>query len=332
MLSATSDGSQPDAVPRIRSIRIICYLPISARTHLPSRRRHPPFRRSMKKTVLRAQATTADGTILTLHEHDGAFMIRVDGVELMSTRQHHSEERLAELACAAVGARSRPRVLIGGLGMGFTLRAALRQLPADAAVTVVELVPAVIAWNLAPEYGLGGDALRDPRVEIIAGDVGDVLARHRRGFDAVILDVDNGASGLTVHANGRLYESAGLGIARKALAAGGCLAVWSAGDDPAFAERLRCAGFDVHVERAPTHPGGGSRNALLIGRLAAAGSREPTAPRSPAASLRDRERTASSSSRRLSSWTGSPISSRRRASIGTGITEYLHRITSSGGP
>ena len=235
----------------------------------------------MKKTVLRAQATTADGTVLTLHEHDGAFMIRVDGVELMSSRQHHSEERLAELACAAIAGRSQPRVLIGGLGMGFTLRAALRHLPADAMVVVVELVPAVIAWNLAPEYGLGGDALRDPRVELVEGDVGDVLARYRRGFDAVILDVDNGASGLTVSANGRLYESAGLGVARAALTAGGCLAVWSAGDDRAFAERMGRAGFDVEVERAPTHPGGGSRNTLFIGRLAA-GGRPQAAPPSAA--------------------------------------------------
>jgi len=225
----------------------------------------------MKKTILRDQATTADGTLLTLHEHDGAFMIRVGGVELMSTRQHHSEERLAELACAAVSGRPRPRVLIGGLGMGFTLRAALRLLPPQAAVVVVELIPAVIAWNRVPEYGLAGEALEDPRVEIVAGDVGGVLAGHRGRYDAILLDVDNGARGLTVRANGRLYEAAGLTAVRRALTAGGCLAVWSAGPDPAFAERMRSAGFDVEVERAPTHPGGRSRNTLFIGRAAAAG-------------------------------------------------------------
>ena len=235
----------------------------------------------MKKTVLRDQATTADGTRLTLHEHDGAFMIRVDGVELMSSRQHHSEERLAELACTAIGGRTKPRVLIGGLGMGFTLRAALRHLPPDAAVAVVELLPAVIAWNLVPEYGLGGDALRDPRVEIVEDDVGKVLA-SRRGLDAVILDIDNGARGLTVKSNGRLYEPAGLATARAALAAGGCLAVWSAGDDPAFAERLRRAGFTVQVERAATHPGGGSRNTLFIGRRDEDGPRERHRGRRPA--------------------------------------------------
>jgi spermidine synthase len=256
----------PAALPAVR-------LPLS----LPTRAAHViDLRRSvrlMKKTVLRDQATTADGTLLTLHEHDGAFMIRVDGVELMSSRQHHSEERLAELACAAVAGRRAPRVLIGGLGMGFTLRAALRHLPPDARVIVVELMPAVIAWNLAPEYGLAGDALRDPRVEIVEGDVAAVLAGRRHGFDAVVLDVDNGASGLTLRSNGRLYEPTGLGMARAALAAGGCLAVWSAGDDPAFAERLRRAGFDVRVERAPTHPGGRSRNCLFIGRLPPAGGR-----------------------------------------------------------
>ncbi|NDC62701.1 MAG: hypothetical protein EBZ59_01625 [Planctomycetia bacterium] len=225
----------------------------------------------MKKTVLLDTATTADGTLLTLHEHDGAFMIRVDGVELMSTRQHHSEERLAELACAAVGGRPKPRVLIGGLGMGFTLRAALQHLPRDARVIVVELVPAVIAWNRVAAYGLGGEALEDPRVETIEGDVNRVLAGHRRDLDAVILDVDNGASGLTVRSNGRLYEPAGIASVRRALTAGGCLAVWSAGDDPAFAERLRQAGFDVGVERAATHPGGRSRNSLFIGRLPAPG-------------------------------------------------------------
>lgn len=223
----------------------------------------------MKKTVLRDSATTAEGTMLTLHEHDGDFMIRVDGVELMSTRQHHSEERLAELACAAVAGRPRPRVLIGGLGMGFTLRAALGHLPRDARVIVVELVPAVIAWNRVADYGLAGEALDDPRVEIIEGDVGPVIAGHRHDLDAVILDVDNGASGLTIRSNGRLYEPTGIASVRRALAAGGCLAVWSAGDDPAFAASLGQAGFDVVVERAPTHPGGRSRNSLFISRLPA---------------------------------------------------------------
>lgn len=219
----------------------------------------------MKKTRLLDQATTSDGKPMTLHEHDGAFMIRVDGVELMSSRQHHSEERLAELACSHIRTPAA-RVLIGGLGMGFTLRAALRHLRSDAAVVVVEIMPAVIAWNRKPEYGLAGDALDDPRVEVIEGDVAEVLGRHRGRYDAIMLDVDNGASGLSTAANDRLYTPAGLALAKAALKPGGCLAVWSAGDDPAFADRMGRGGFEVSVERARTHPGGGSWNTLIIGR------------------------------------------------------------------
>jgi spermidine synthase len=219
----------------------------------------------MKATILRDEATTPDGKRMTLHEHDGAFTIRVGGVELMSTRQHPSEERLAELACAQVRRRGRPRLLIGGLGMGFTLRAALAQLGPDATVVVAELMPAVIAWNQNPAYGLGGDAMADPRVQIITGDVAEVLERSRGGFDAIILDVDNGASGLSADSNGLLYTEAGLAMTRRALKPNGCLAVWSAGDDPAFVARMSRGGFDVTVERARTHATGGSWNALFIG-------------------------------------------------------------------
>ncbi len=222
----------------------------------------------MKKTILLDQATTPDGSLMTLHEHDGVFMIRVDGVELMSTRQHHSEERLAELACDQIrSTASGAKVLIGGLGLGFTLRAALAQLGPNATVVVVELMPAVIQWNQTPEYGLGADALVDPRVEIIAGDVADVLKTSRGRFDAIILDVDNGASGLTAAANSRLYSAAGLSMARSALKPAGCLAVWSANADPAFVQRMGQGGFAVTVERARTHPTGGSWNSLFIGRI-----------------------------------------------------------------
>ena len=222
----------------------------------------------MKKTILRDQAKTPDGKPMTLHEHDGVFMIRIDGVELMSTRQHHSEERLAELACAHLRTQSpAARVLIGGLGLGFTLRAALKNLPPDATVVVVELMPAVIRWNLQAEYGLGADALADPRVEVVTGDVADVLKKGRGQFDAIILDVDNGASGLTAAANSRLYSAAGLSSARSALKPRGCLAVWSADDDPAFVKRMEQGGFAVTVERSRTHPTGGSLNFLFIGRV-----------------------------------------------------------------
>lgn len=221
----------------------------------------------MKKTILRDQATTPDGKPMTLHEHDGVFMIRIDGVELMSTRQHHSEERLAELACGHIRGVAGACVLIGGLGLGFTLRTALKNLSPKAAVVVAELMPAVVRWNRNPEYGLGADALADPRVEVITGDVADVLRKSRARFDAIILDVDNGASGLTAAANSRLYSAAGLAAARSALKARGCLAVWSADDDPAFVQRMRQCGFTVTVERARTHPTGGSWNFLFVGRV-----------------------------------------------------------------
>jgi len=226
----------------------------------------------MKKTILLDQATTPDGRPMTLHEHDGVFMIRIDGVELMSTRQHHSEERLAELACAHVGTTSSgAQVLIGGLGLGFTLRAALANLGPDSKVVVVELMPAVIRWNQTPAYRLGADAMDDPRVEVVAGDVADVLTdalkKTRSRFDAIILDVDNGASGLTAAANSRLYSASGLSMIRSALKPDGCLAVWSADPDPAFVERMGQGGFAVTVERARSHATGGSWNFLFIGRI-----------------------------------------------------------------
>jgi len=221
----------------------------------------------MKPTILRDRALTPDGQPLTLHEHDGVFTIRVGTVELMSSRQHHSEERLAELACAGLRGRPRARVLIGGLGMGFTLRAALGCLAADAEVAVVELMPAVIRWNRTPEYDLGADALADPRVAVIEGDVATVLRDSPARFDAAILDVDNGASGLSVASNDRLYSPKGLARAAAALRPGGCLAVWSADDDPAFADRLGRAGFTVTTERARVHAGGGGWTTLFLGRL-----------------------------------------------------------------
>lgn len=221
----------------------------------------------MKATILRARSTTTDGRSMTLHEHDGAFTIRIAGVELMSTRQHDSEERLAALGCGHIDrATPQPRVLIGGLGLGFTLRAALGVLPMTAAVIVVELLPAVIDWNREPAYGLGGDALLDPRVEVIAGDVSDIIGRSRQAFDSIILDIDNGPSGLCADTNGRLYTTAGLKRARAALRPGGCLAIWSAGEDRGFEARLGRCGFRVKVERARTHPGGGSWNTLFVGR------------------------------------------------------------------
>ena len=222
----------------------------------------------MKKTNLLATATTSDGQRLTLHEHDGDCLIRVGGVELMSTRQHQSEERIAQLACAHLGADTPgARVLIGGLGLGFTLRAALACLAPDARVVVAELMPEVIEWNRVPEYRLGAEPMSDSRVEVVCGDVADLMRTNRGRFDAIILDVDNGARGLSTSSNDRLYQMPGLSLARSALKADGCLAVWSASPDRTFVELMGQCGFDVTVERERPHPGSGGWHFLFIGRV-----------------------------------------------------------------
>lgn len=219
----------------------------------------------MKPTRLLDRATTPDGTPLTLHEHDGTLLIRVGGIELMSTRQHHSEEKLAAAACAGLAHRRGAEVLIGGLGLGFTLRETLRHVSADATVVVAEIVPAVIAWNRDPAYGLAADVIDDPRVEVVARDVADVLRANRGRFDSIMLDVDNGASGLTTAGNDGLYHGTGLGAARAALRPAGRLAVWSADADPSFVARMRAAGFTVDVIKARTYPTGGSWNWIFVG-------------------------------------------------------------------
>jgi spermidine synthase len=219
----------------------------------------------MKPTRLLGRAATPDGTTITLHDHDGTLSIRAGGIELMSTRQHHSEERLAELACAGLGDRSRAMVLIGGLGLGFTLRETLRHVAADATVVVAELVPEVIDWNREPSYRLASDVIDDQRVKILTADVADVLADSRGRFDAIMLDVDNGPRGLTAVANDRLYVTRGLGAARAALRPGGRLAVWSAGEDAQFVARMEKAGFAVEVFKARTHPTSGSWNSIFVG-------------------------------------------------------------------
>ena len=215
-------------------------------------------------------ASVPGGQDLQLFRRGDDFMIVLDRNELMSSRMSGSEEALAVMTCARLDMARAPHLLIGGYGMGFTLRAALAQLDPRAAVVVVELMPAVVAWNRTPAYGLGADALADGRVELVEGDVADVLRGSRERFDAVILDVDNGASGLSVGSNDRLYGSRGLAAAKAALKPGGCLAVWSSVADPAFAERLRKAGFVVTVEKARVHAGGGGWTSLFIGRASTA--------------------------------------------------------------
>lgn len=223
----------------------------------------------MKPTRLLAATTTPDGTRLELLAHDHDRIIRVAGQELMSTRQHRSEERLGEVAVAALAGMPRPRVLVGGLGMGFTLRAVLAGLPPGALVTVAELLPAVVAWNRDPALGLAADCLADPRVTVFEGDVGDLLARPRVAFDAVLMDVDNGTDALTVGSNERLYRSAGVGLVRRAIARDGIAVWWSAHQDRAFAALLADSGFAVEVERVVPHARAKqATHVLFIGRPA----------------------------------------------------------------
>ena len=192
------------------------------------------------------------GGQLRLFRRGADYSIMLGGNELMNSRLSGSEEALATLSLDALAGRAAPRLLIGGLGMGFTLRAALAELGADAAVTVVELVPAVIAWARGPMADVFGDCLSDPRVATVEGDVGASIVQARGSYDAILLDVDNGPDGLTRAGNDRLYGASGLAAARAALAPGGVLAIWSAAPDARFVRRLDEAGFSVreHVVRA----------------------------------------------------------------------------------
>ena len=225
----------------------------------------------MKRTERLGEAVAPDGTVLALHRHDGDCALLVNGRELMSTRRHLSEDVLAELVCAPLRERVGARVLIGGLGLGFTLRAALRSLAPDARVVVAEIVEEVIRWNRNPDYALAADALLDPRVDLRHDDVANVLQASAGGFDAIMLDVDNGAAPLTTRGNAGLYRAEGIRRAAAALRPGGRLAYWSAGGDPEFETALRRAGMAVEVTRARAHPGLGSWHTIFVaGRAEAA--------------------------------------------------------------
>ncbi|KQM21899.1 spermidine synthase [Novosphingobium sp. Leaf2] len=186
-----------------------------------------------------------DGEKLELYRHDKDFMIVIGHNELMSTRKWGSEEALATMAYDRIKTARRPHMLIGGYGMGFTLRAALRVLPADSRVTVVELVPEIIQWARGPMAHLTADCLEDPRVTLVMGDVAHVIEEGLGDYDAILLDVDNGPDGLVREDNNVIYSKLGLRAAKRALTPDGVLAIWSAGADPVFARRLEKAGLAV---------------------------------------------------------------------------------------
>jgi spermidine synthase len=218
----------------------------------------------VKTTSELDRARAPGGAELILYEHDGTYTIRVNGLELMSSRAHGSEERMAELAVRP-GAR---RVLVGGLGLGYTARAVLDRVGAEARVIVAEVVPAVVAWNRTHLAHLAGRPLDDARVTVVEEDVGRVVRAARERFDAILLDVDNGPQALTRPGNQSLYAETGLQTAKAALSRGGVLAVWSADRDEAFLRRLRKVGFTAESHDVPARGvGGGPKHTIFIGRV-----------------------------------------------------------------
>lgn len=208
---------------------------------------------------LLATAHIPGGGELSLYARGGDFMIMLGSNELMSSRTSGSEEALALMTCERLRT-STPHLLIGGYGMGFTLRAALGALAPKARITIVELVPEIIEWARGPMAGLSAGCLEDPRVTLITGDVADEISGGR--YDAILLDVDNGPDGLTAHTNDRLYSLSGLSSAKAALKPGGVLAIWSAAPDERFVRRLRHAGFKVEEKPVRAHANKGARHVI----------------------------------------------------------------------
>jgi len=208
------------------------------------------------------------GGTLRLLERDGDFAIRIAGGQgdLMNSRTHGSEDALGRLACESLRDRVAARVLVGGLGMGFTLSAALACLPGDAVLVVAELVPGVVKWNRDRLGACAGNPLRDPRVRVETEDVARLIRGASGAFDAILLDVDNGPEGLTHPRNDSLYTLDGLRSAYNALRANGTLAVWSVSPANAFVSRLRGVGFSVTERRVRAHRGKGARHVIWLAR------------------------------------------------------------------
>jgi spermidine synthase len=220
----------------------------------------------VKPLQLLGQAFSRDGTVLKLVRRRDEYIILANGKSLMSSLMHGSEEALATFACRQARTLERPCVLIGGLGMGFTLRATLDLLPADSTVVVAELVPAVVEWNRGPLAALAGQPLKDMRVRVEVEDVAVVLRSGAGRFDAVLLDVDNGPTGFTASSNDGLYDDRGIAAAFAALKADGVLAVWSAREDRKFEQRLRHGRFVVEVESVRGRLNkGGPRHTIFLG-------------------------------------------------------------------
>jgi spermidine synthase len=219
----------------------------------------------MKKRELLASTTTPDGMRMTLSLHAGDYYIDIDGQALMSTRAPGSEEAMADLAARGLRGNSHPRVLIGGLGLGFTLGAALEAFPRGASVVVVEYFETIVDWNRKFGFHPEGDRLSDPRVTVEVADVVKYLWNVKRPFDAILLDVDNGPDACCLASNERLYNRQGLIRIKRALNPGGLLAVWSAGAAPFFERQLSEAGFRARSEVVRSRGRKGARHMIFLG-------------------------------------------------------------------
>jgi len=219
-------------------------------------------------TVLGTAEIPHAGGELKLSQRGDEFSIRLSGVrgELMNSRAHGSEEALAELGCAHLKTQPNARVLVGGLGMGFTLAAALRSVPESATVTVAELISAVVDWNKGPLGECAGRPLQDPRTQVQVGDVVELFRPKKPSFDAILLDVDNGPEGLTQTDNHQLYSAAGLAAIYQSLRPAGMLAIWSAFPDPSFIQRLKKARFNVSTQMVRARAGKGSRHTIFLAK------------------------------------------------------------------
>ena len=212
----------------------------------------------LKTRIQLATTHAPDGSLLALYQHGSDFIITVDRQDLMVSRAHESERELARIGCAHVAGHRRPTVLIGGLGMGYTLRQTLDMLGSRATVVVAELLPAIVQWNHDHLGALTNHPLRDHRVVLKVDDVATVIRQSPGVFDAILLDIDNGPHAITDVRNDQVYSPAGIQACVNALRAGGCLAVWSAFFDAPFERRLRQEHLHVRSFRVPAHRGSGS--------------------------------------------------------------------------
>ena len=210
----------------------------------------------MKPSVTLAQTRTPAGGQLTLQEHDGQHYLKINGKQLMSTTATTSELLLARVSCEPLRRAAAPRVLIGGLGLGFTLRKVAGLLGRGAVIHVAELIPEVVDWNRQFLLGVNGDLLSDPRVEIFVEDAFDVIRRASKSpYDSILLDLDNGPTGFVKGQNSRIYDRGGFTLIGRALKPSGSVAFWSACEDASFLQRLSGAGFQVEVFEAKAYPG-----------------------------------------------------------------------------